>query len=121
MARQIIVLNAVVANGFITATAAFWLAAPANLTIPAPNFVSRVPLVANVPAWGATAAEVTALQAGTVLEQIFNTGQISAASAIAVETALQTAYTAAQAALTAQAASFLFVGSSWNGTTWTIV
>lgn len=120
--RQIIILN--VANSSdgtsVEVQGVFWLVAPATRTKPVPAFVSAVPLSTAV-AWGITPAELLALQAGTLVEQPFDTGQMpkQGLTVPSVETTLQTAYTAAQAALTGAAPASKFIGAFWDGTTWT--
>jgi len=61
--RQIIVLkNGVNENGTQWVNYAFWLTVPVAARVALPSFVSQVP--------SATAAEITALQNGSVVEEI---------------------------------------------------
>lgn len=54
---------------FCNHTVAFWLQAPAGRIVPRLNFVSSVPPQSQVP-WGIISAELTLLQAGTLVEQV---------------------------------------------------
>lgn len=120
MAREIIVLSDFQApNNDRVVTCAFWLIAPANQVTPRPNFLSAVPPLTAVP-WGATPAEVTALQSGTTVELVVQSGQIPRGTSVAtIQTGIQNAYAQAQAALTTQAPPSKFIGASWDGTIWT--
>lgn len=122
MARQIIVIDAFVdtAPNQLTLSFVCWLTPPANRIVVLPNFTSAVP---STPSWGITAAELQALQNGTVVEQRgtkpFDLSG-GAPTIAAMESALQTAFTAMQNALTGQGGSVAHViGASWNGTAWT--
>lgn len=101
--------------------AVFWLVAAATHIRPLPTFVSQVPLASAV-SWGITPAELAALQAGTLIERTYDTGQMPKAGLTvgSVEANLQAAYAAAQTALTNAAPASKFIGSFWDGTTWTL-
>lgn len=67
----------VVTNMSVSATSgqmclnfANWLVAPATYIVPKPNFTSTVPTSASGVSWGATAQEIEALQAGTLVEVV---------------------------------------------------
>ena len=121
MGRQIIVYDASRStNGDISLSYLFWLAVPANLqaAYTNPSATSLLP-PSTAAAWGVTPAELTALQTGLVMEQHFS-GQVpSGVTQGQVETYLQNAYTAAQTAFNNAAPSKVYVGASWDGTTWT--
>jgi len=120
-ARQIIVLDIQKIGGDTQVSGVFWLIAPANRVRPSPGAVSALPPVASVPTWGITAGELASLQAGATIEQPFTSGLFSAGTSIPnIESGLQALYTAAQAALNNAGPGAKFVGSSWDGTTWTV-
>lgn len=112
-----------------------WLVAPAARVVPNPNAKSIVPglsAIVNIGGTGVSGATMlAAIQAGTIVEQFAQSGQVTlfqadgqtplAASALATsfESIAQSQYTAAQAALTASALAFHAPGAVWNGTTWT--
>lgn len=119
MARKIIVLaqTAIPSGGTTTDldySVAFWLVPP----------VSRQPFYANAAATsqviGALAAEVTAIQAGQVVEQIVPVSYSSGTAIAAITADLAARYNAAQALLTANNPWNRY-GTSWDGTTWTQV
>ena len=117
MPRQIIVLStakAVNGTDFVV-NCAYWLTTPATLVTADSTRKSAVPSVAP---WSCTAAELAAIQAGTVTE-VLDSPQLPGPVA-AVEAALQARYAAAQTALTDRAVSHQYAGSSWDGTTWTL-
>lgn len=118
MARQIIVINTSKGpGGDLDFDCVFWLATPAAMVQADATRASRASaLSANA----ATAAEVQAIQAGTVTEQSFRSQAPSSATAAQIKAFLQNAYTAAQAALNAQAVSHNYAGSFWDGATWTL-
>lgn len=123
MAREIIVLDAAQESTQVNLVITFacWLTAPASRIVPQPNFKSAVPLATNGPSWGVTATELTALQAGTIVEQVSSVSlPVSGLTVAACEAAVQARFTALQTALTSQVFSTThFVGASWDGTTWT--
>ena len=53
---------------FVQHQVVFWLAAPAGTVIPRPGTGSRLPTAPAIP-WGITSTELSALQAGTIVEQ----------------------------------------------------
>lgn len=114
MARKIIILDvAKQASGSFEVSAVFWLTAPANRIVPRPGAASAVP--------GATALELTAIQAGTVVEQSNATGAFpTGTNAATARAELVSRYNAQQAALDASAAGADFIGDFWDGTTWTV-
>lgn len=114
MARKIIVLDvSKSASGDYSVRCAFWLTAPANRVVPKP--ASTTSMVVN-----ATAPEIAAIVAGTIVEQIVNdSGAFPAATTLAsAQATLVTQYNAAQAALTATAAGVAAVGLAWDGSVW---
>ena len=118
--REIIVLSYNVSAGTLKVRAAYWLVAPAVLTVPLPTFTSQVPTSDQVPGFGMTSTELGLLRAGILVEQV-NTIPINNSGVTAsVQSALQTQLTTLQAALNAQAFSQPhLVLSSYNGTSWT--
>lgn len=131
MARKIIVLDAVQDSDGVNLIVNFvcWLVAPPSRIFPSPNFTSRVPLVAAI-SWGVTAAELSALQGGSIIEQSAtiqeSVAQLAAQATDALRNAilqsLATArYNALQTVLTNKVyvSATHFPGASWDGTTWT--
>jgi hypothetical protein len=120
--RQIIVLDATQnAAGNLVVRAAFWLVAPASrLVLPNPSAqVTQVPTNDAV-VWGVTPQELVLLQMGSLVEQIgIITVAASGQTAVTVQTALQAQYTSLQNAYNTQVFTANFVGSSYDGTTWT--
>lgn len=97
-----------------------WLVAPQSRILPLPNFVSAVPPVSAVP-WGVSPTVLSALQAGTLVEQQtqVSLGVVGLTTA-AIEAALQARYASLQATLTSLVFSTVhFVGALFDGTTWT--
>lgn len=121
MARQIIVLNVVSTTTVLDVAGVFWLTVPANLAHPNPSVTSQVPPVSATLPWGITAAELTALQAGTTIEQPFDTGQQPGTSTLAqAEAFIQGLYTAAQAQVNAmKVPTTKYVGGYFDGSVWT--
>ena len=121
MAQRRIVLTNIQkqSTGDIIIYGVFWLDAPANRIVLLPNFKSVVPAVATV-SWGITATELAALQAGTIVEQAFDSGNLNSSLTVnQIQNGLQAALTAAQTALTNSNPPNKFIGSSFDGTTWT--
>jgi hypothetical protein len=98
---------------------AMWLVAPASRVLPLPNFVSSVPLASSV-SWGVSTAVISALQAGTLVEQVTSVSLgVSGLTTAAIEAALQARYASLQATLTSLVFSTIhFVGATFDGTTW---
>lgn len=94
-------------------TAAFWADVPA----------ARQSFYANPSAksaWtGASTADNTNLQNGSVVEQLFVQRVPPGSTIASVEAALQAAWQAYQSSIT-NTNPWQFYGSTWNGTTWTI-
>jgi len=91
---------------------AFWLTAPANGVVPIPAFKSAVTTV--------DAPTLSALQAGTIIEQLWSTGLLPSGTSIAtLKTLAQNAYTAAQTAITNKNPPIKMIGATYDGTTWT--
>lgn len=117
MAREIIVTGVQSQpDGSVVVSGVFWLIAPATRVIPLPNGKSILPPAASVPTWGIQTAELSAIQAGTTVEQSFTSGQLAAGT---IQATLQAMYSAAQTALTNAAPASKWIGASWDGTTWT--
>lgn len=114
MARQIIILDQVGLPSDSNYNVAFWLAVPAARQLFYANATAKSQVI------GATANEVTAIQSGAVLEVITQYTHIKGTSLAAIEADLQAAYAAAQTALNNNN-QFNHYGTSWDGTTWTIV
>lgn len=119
VARQIILLDvAIVPGPLFKATAVFWLVPQPQRVIPLPGFTSQVPQLSAAPVWGATAAELAALQSGTTVERIDTTGQ--ALSPAGLETLLAARYGQCQTALTAQGSlGAKLIGDEYDGVSWT--
>jgi hypothetical protein len=132
--RQIICIGESSDGVNVSLTAVAWLVAPANMVVPLPNFTSRVPSSTSGTApvsWGVTAAELAALQAGTIVEQQFTvtatvaalTGQSQTAQNAIMENLAIAKYAALQTALnnSASIVTTHFVGAylAADGTTWT--
>lgn len=112
MARKIIITDANKGGGDPYVRAVFWLTAPAFRTIPRPNLTSAVS--------DATALELTALQSGSVVEVLRESGQFPSGTSLAnIQAGLVTAYNAEQTALNQTAPPILIIGKTWDGTTWT--
>ena len=121
MAQRRIVLTNIQkqTNGDLIIAGVFWLDAPANRIVLLPNFKSVVPAVATV-SWGITPTELAALQAGTIVEQAFDSGQLNSSLTVTqIENGIANAFTAAQTALTNSNPPSKFIGASFDGTTWT--
>jgi hypothetical protein len=117
VAREIVVLDVRV-DAVLTITAVFWLGVPAALVRANASATSAVPPLSSV-TWGITAAELAALQAGTVREVVQTiTGNKNATQAQA-QAVLQQAYADAQSALNGTAPPNHWIGASWDGTSWT--
>lgn len=69
---------------------------------------------------GATAADITALQNGSVVEYVSTQKIPTGATLAQVEGWLQTAWTDFQAKIT-NYNPWIHYGSTWDGTTWTVV
>lgn len=112
MAKQIIILSKTLGvNGTDQAIqAAFWLSVAAGQQIPLPAALSAFR--------GASAAELAALKAGTVVEQIYAAQYPSTFTQAQIESALQTAYTAAQNAFSALPNPNALYGVFFDGTAW---
>jgi hypothetical protein len=117
MSNQIVPLSTSpnAADGSFSVSGVFWLAVPANNVVPFPGFVSRVPFIDQ--------ATLTALRAGTLVEQGFTSQLFASGTSLAtVQAALVTAYGTAQAALTATASPLSgLVASEYTGSAWVAV
>ena len=109
MAKQIIVLDRTDTNTF---NVAFWLAVP----------TTRQPFYANSAATStyksASAAELTAIQSGAVVEQVDNFAFIASQTIASIMSFLQTEFTARQLVIT-NANPWNRYGSFFDGATWT--
>jgi hypothetical protein len=116
MARQIIILERNTRGSNIEFRAAFWLAVP----------TLRQPLYANASAksqvldGSVTAGELTAIQNGSVVEQVDTFQYPSGNTLASIEADLQAQFTQRQADFNADSARFQRYGSSFDGTTWTL-
>ena len=121
MAQRRIILTNIQkqSTGDIIIYGVFWLDAPANRIVLLPNFKSVVPASTTV-SWGITPTELAALQAGTIVEQAFDSGQLNSSLTVTqIENGIANAFTAAQTALTNSNPPSKFIGASFDGTTWT--
>lgn len=111
MAKQIIILNKSAGPaGDQLFNCAFWIAVPAGQQVPLPGFVSAFR--------GATAAELAALQAGTVVEQQYSTQYPATFTTAQIESALQTAYATASTTFGNQPNPNTLYGTFFDGTAW---
>lgn len=117
MAREIVILD-IAKSSTITVTCVFWLVANANSTRPLPGASSAVPS-SPVVAWGATAAELLAIQSGAVVERMRQYEMPIGSTPAQVQSLLQKSYGDEQTSLSSQAPGAKFIGASWDGTTWT--
>jgi hypothetical protein len=122
--RQIVVLDGTQdpTGVNLNITMVCWLVAPATRILPLPSFVSRVPQVSSAIPWGISTAELTALQAGTLVEQTTVVSLIVANLTVPmIEAACQARYVSLQQTLTnlVFANAVHFVGAFFDGTTWT--
>lgn len=114
MTNQITILNSATSpDGSFYVTACFWLIAPSNEIIPLPTFTSQNQNVDS--------ATLLALRLGTLVEQIYTSGlYISGTTQAAVQSDLQTQYTAAQTALNNTNPPIAsLIGRAYDGASWT--
>jgi hypothetical protein len=111
MAKQVIILNTSAGVGGMTNVQyAMWLVPSGSNLVPLPGFASSFA--------GASTAEISALQAGTTIEQI-NTAQYPSSFTLAtIEADLQTKYTTAQTVLTSGTNPIQWYGTFYDGTAW---
>lgn len=112
MSKQIRVLSEFAqSDGSFIVTAVFWLTSSSDAIAPIPNFASADPNIDN--------ATWIACQEGTLVEQVFTSGAYTAGTILsAVESDLQSNYTAAQSALTSANPPLLLNGLTYDGTSW---
>lgn len=111
MTTQITVIDAVTIGNDTSYYCIFWLTAPSNRVMPIANFVSRV---TNV-----DPTILSALRAGTLVEQAWNTGGLpSNTPAATLKANAIAAYAAMQTALNATNPPMSVIGVTYNGTTW---
>ena len=112
MAKEIIILSLSAGNQVTDqeVTVAFWFPVPAGQQIPQPGVTSLYR--------GASAAEIAALKAGAVVEQIYSTQYPNTFTLAQIQNALQTAYTEVQTAFSALPNPNLFYGAFFDGVTW---
>lgn len=120
MARKIIILENQTpgrqATEPISYRYAFWLAVPA----------ARQSFFANATATSAvkdaSASEISAIQSGSIKEQVSVFTVPPGTTLAQIESSLATQYAAAQTALNAQSANpWDHYGTTWDGTSWTVV
>ncbi len=112
MARQIIILETSrgTGQGDTSVRHAFWFAVPVARRVPTPGAAS---VFRNT-----TAAEVTALQDGSVYEEVYEV-QIPVGQTVAqIKATLEARYAARQAELTALPNVNQYYAVSWDGTVW---
>jgi hypothetical protein len=114
VAIEIIILSMTAHDGADpTLQYAFWIYPTAAHVVPKPGATS---------AWrGAQAADIAALQAGTVIEEVYSAQVPTGTTVPAAQAYLQAAYVARVAKVAAQVSPNLYYGSTWDGTTWTMV
>ena len=116
-AVQIVVLNASDAgSNRVTYNYLCWLNSPNAL--PNPSFVSQWKALGS--STGPSAAQITALQNGSVIEQ-FASITVSSSTAIgAVETTMISDCSARQSYVTTNPGQGIFYGQTYNGSSWTL-
>ena len=117
--RKIIVADIQTSPGSFFVTSYMWLTIPAARRLPPQS--TRLPAQGPNLTWGATAPELAAFAAGTLIEVVSNTNPFPTnTSAAAVQSALVTTYTAEQAKLdaTSNASLASFIGIGWDGAAW---
>ena len=111
MAKQIIVLGvSSQVGGEYSINAVFWYPVEAGKELPAPSITSAYKL--------ASAAEITALQSGSVLEESRNYIVPSSYTIALVETFLLTMYNAKVAYMASKPETGNFYGFNYDGTVW---
>lgn len=111
MAKQIIILTTNPRDGGrIQIAAVYWFAVPLNRRIPAPNASSQYA--------SASGAEISALQDGSVLEEVRNMELPSSYTTGQIKTALEKDYADRAAYLAAQPFKLQYAGVSWDGANW---
>lgn len=112
MARQVIILDtATTPWGAMDVRFVFWFAVSAGKQYPNPQATSIYR--------GATSTELAAIQAGTVFEQADRIQYPAGTLIAAIQSDLQTRWTAANTAFQAATNPNQFFGASWDGTSWT--
>lgn len=112
MAKEVIILNTIAGVGGMTSVQyVMWLVPPGAAVVPNPNFISSYA--------GATASEISALQLGTTIEQVFTSEYPSSFTLAAIETDLLAKYNTAQAALTSGINPIQWYGTYYDSGTWT--
>jgi hypothetical protein len=114
MAKQVIILGSSAAVGGMTNISfALWIVPSGSQVVPNPGFVSAYA--------GASATEISSLQAGTTVEITNNATYPSSFSLATIEADLLTKYTAAQAAYTSGVNPIQYYGTYYDGvlTSWT--
>lgn len=114
MARQVIILDQTGLPSDANYNVAFWLAVPATRQ----SFYANATATSRV--IGATAAELLAIQTGSVYEVVLQSRHAANTPLVAIEAGLAAQFSALQAALNNQNPWALY-GTSWDGATWTVV
>ena len=114
MARKIIVLDQTGLPSDSNYTVAFWLSVPAARQL----FYANAAATSHVV--GAQAAEISAIQAGQIMERIVSVPYIKGTSLGAIQADLVSRYNAAQTELNNDN-PWNHYGTTWDGTTWTLV
>jgi hypothetical protein len=112
MAKQIIALETNPSDGgYISLTIAMWFPVPAGREVTVPSLTKS--------AWtGASAAEIQALQLGTVKEEVNTFRFPSSYSAAQIKAELQASYTARLAYLNSLPFQGQYYGVFFDGTVW---
>ena len=96
----------------------FWLSVPLNLQAQfTRSTASSILPLSTAQSWGVTPTELTALQNGSVIEQVFDTQIPASETAAQVATLLQTSYTSAQTALNNLSPAKSYVGAYYDSVT----
>lgn len=113
MARKIIVLQRTLFAPQIEYRVAFWLDTPSGREslLANPAFKSQVKTV--------TGPELSALQAGTVREQVLTIPVVQGSNLAAIQSVLQAMHSSLQTAWTNDTTLDRY-NSSWDGTSWTM-
>jgi hypothetical protein len=117
VSNQIVVLaSSTYSDTTFSVSGVFWLVVPTNNVVPASNFVSRVSFIDQT--------TLSALRAGTLVEQPFTSPNFAASTSLAtVQADLVTLFTAAQTVVTNGAAplasliGYEYTGSAWQAAT----
>lgn len=116
--REIIVIAVQKDARGIVVTCAFWLTVPTPLVRQAPAFASALPSSTAI-SWGVTAAELAALQAGTIRELLVEVALPATTTLAAAQAQIASQFADQQNYINGLAPASKFAGMSFDGSTWT--